>query len=576
MRINIREALNNLDKDTCNEYGLLGLYESCNLSDDSKKAIVKLISENKSARVIYKYMSRLDECKGCVPSKCDGDDCYDDTKQESMTTDELSRLADLGSKCGIKTFDDLQVAKKHYNTNSAFEAVLKALIDYNNHNDDGGYVGNEFGATFESLNKEPTLKEDVMSFDKAKAIAKKKLGIDLSEDTYDAVVGILNNVCDDCGETVDTESKPLKEASGSDWEYFNKFDAVVDEYLPQRGEGSTIANQIVTAVNKLVYKFFNDGDVYDNRHGLEGWNDLSSYANWLYKYVPETQYTLDIINEKDYISEDGYVEILQLLADLTLTDKFLEPYAHQDKQGSIYKCDGPFKCVDDPNNEDDDDYDYDDDDYDYDDDGETYGESLKEDSDIEHEYSNKTPDGKTGLVRKAVSIEEVEEWGSRLKGSLYIAEDEVQLDRDLKGREGMDELDEIVANSNVKGGQYNGVYSVIKVTTPSRVFLIDPEGYSYARYVGIDDVYDRYYKEYNDELPFESLKEGDDATTLYTAFNGTKEEANELANEHNLTVVSYEEPTKQGSAYIRLKGNRKDLTNFIRSNSTVMESVRNN
>ena len=47
--------------------------------------------------------------------------------------------------------------------------------------------------------------------------------------------------------------------------------------------------QAVTAVSKLVYKWFNDGDVYDNRFALPGWaNDLSSYANWIEKYIPNT------------------------------------------------------------------------------------------------------------------------------------------------------------------------------------------------------------------------------------------------------------------------------------------------
>ena len=50
-----------------------------------------------------------------------------------------------------------------------------------------------------------------------------------------------------------------------------------------------MASQLVTAVNKLVYKWYNDGDVYDNIHSLDNWaNDLSSYANWPYKYIPES------------------------------------------------------------------------------------------------------------------------------------------------------------------------------------------------------------------------------------------------------------------------------------------------
>lgn len=64
------------------------------------------------------------------------------------------------------------------------------------------------------------------------------------------------------------------------WNYFDKFEAITVKYMPDYGEGETIASQAVTAVNKLIYKWYNDGDVFDNTKYLEGWwNDLSSYAN---------------------------------------------------------------------------------------------------------------------------------------------------------------------------------------------------------------------------------------------------------------------------------------------------------
>ena len=59
-----------------------------------------------------------------------------------------------------------------------------------------------------------------------------------------------------------------------------------------------MATQICTALNKLVYKWCNDGDVYDNTYGLDGWaNNLSSYANWIYKYLPLSQEILDRIED---------------------------------------------------------------------------------------------------------------------------------------------------------------------------------------------------------------------------------------------------------------------------------------
>lgn len=55
------------------------------------------------------------------------------------------------------------------------------------------------------------------------------------------------------------------------------------KYLPNRGDGDSRGTQAATAISKLVYKWFNDGDVFDNTFGLEGWaNDISGSANWLY------------------------------------------------------------------------------------------------------------------------------------------------------------------------------------------------------------------------------------------------------------------------------------------------------
>ena len=104
------------------------------------------------------------------------------------------------------------------------------------------------------------------------------------------------------------------------WEYYddNRFQIINDMYLPVMGEGETMATQIVTAVNKLVYKWYNDGDVYDNTLYLEGWvNDLSSYANWLYENLDiRVKRTLENI-DKIYIYGD-YEDLLQDLADTLL------------------------------------------------------------------------------------------------------------------------------------------------------------------------------------------------------------------------------------------------------------------
>ena len=126
------------------------------------------------------------------------------------------------------------------------------------------------------------------------------------------------------------------------WDYFDKYDREVNMYLPAYGQGVTKASQIVTAVNKLVYKWFNDGDVYDNRFGMPGWcNDLSSYANWL--YANTTEVAKDILNRIKRIDSDGeYEDLLADLCEELLDAEDLENAAKIPAIGDIYHTKGSF------------------------------------------------------------------------------------------------------------------------------------------------------------------------------------------------------------------------------------------
>lgn len=136
------------------------------------------------------------------------------------------------------------------------------------------------------------------------------------------------------------------------WNEFEQFYPVTDRFLPNVGEGDNKGTQTVTAVNKLIYKWYNDGDVFDNTGALDGWaNDLSSYANWLYEYVPSTRGILDGIYE--CYNDGEYEDLLLDLAYATLDLEDVENLAKEPKVGSIYDCDGPFKWAEPEEDEDD-------------------------------------------------------------------------------------------------------------------------------------------------------------------------------------------------------------------------------
>lgn len=148
-----------------------------------------------------------------------------------------------------------------------------------------------------------------------------------------------------CGEIKGVDMK-LKLQESISWDYYNqpKFMKIENKYLPDIGEGETMAEQIVTATTKLVYKHYNDGDVFDNvNSNLNSWNDLSDYANWLYYNARSTKHILKKIYRMS--SEDKYKELLKELVDLTNNEEYLKDYANKPKFGTIYDQEGPFEYI---------------------------------------------------------------------------------------------------------------------------------------------------------------------------------------------------------------------------------------
>ena len=126
------------------------------------------------------------------------------------------------------------------------------------------------------------------------------------------------------------------------WESFDVFNGMTDRFMPTSGEGNTMASQAVTAVNKLVYKWFNDGDVYDNTSYMVGWcNDISDAANWLAANVPGCAHILNQIWE--CYDDDEYAEIL--FETCEEVESRLPALVDEPKTGSIYDCPGDFRFV---------------------------------------------------------------------------------------------------------------------------------------------------------------------------------------------------------------------------------------
>lgn len=139
--------------------------------------------------------------------------------------------------------------------------------------------------------------------------------------------------------TIVTSDNTIKKEH--DWDDFSEKNFPnSDKYLPDFGDGDSMGTQAATALCKLIYKWFNDGDVYDNHYAFSGWcNDISGSANWLYMNIPETREILKRI--KSIRTEQEYTELLYDL--ISVVDPIIPDLLKRDKIGDAYNEDGIFE-----------------------------------------------------------------------------------------------------------------------------------------------------------------------------------------------------------------------------------------
>lgn len=95
-KVNIREALNQMDKDTNCKYDLVTLYEGYNFNDEEKKEIAKMISDNEDADVIYDRLS----------DKFGKDIDFDDDDISDITLDECDMTIDTEDYVDFEALDE--------------------------------------------------------------------------------------------------------------------------------------------------------------------------------------------------------------------------------------------------------------------------------------------------------------------------------------------------------------------------------------------------------------------------------------------------------------------------------------
>lgn len=62
-------------------------------------------------------------------------------------------------------------------------------------------------------------------------------------------------------------------------------DAMYERYVPSCGKCNTLGGEILRAINRIIYKFYNDGDTV-SRYYSSSYNDSYGAEKFLYKHVP--------------------------------------------------------------------------------------------------------------------------------------------------------------------------------------------------------------------------------------------------------------------------------------------------
>lgn len=148
----------------------------------------------------------------------------------------------------------------------------------------------------------------------------------------------------------------------------DKYYEVLTQYLPDTGEGDTMATQLATAVDRIVYRWFNDGETI--------WTDeCQPFADWLWQNIDGIDAVIDDMNQymfvgfpyiKDWTFRGIYENCLKKILDIATDRDLLNDLDSRPKEGSVFDSQGVALDVMETEFEDKDDY-YGDDSLRYDD-----------------------------------------------------------------------------------------------------------------------------------------------------------------------------------------------------------------
>ena len=154
------------------------------------------------------------------------------------------------------------------------------------------------------------------------------------------------------------EGKLLKEFVGGELEARNE--PLFDKLVPGQGTAETLEGEMLRAVNRLVYRYYNDGDKYNEGYGTETAGPAHSF---LVNAVHPLRAKMDSIMGEEKLSDGEYERMLKMVLGLILDYiESKEGEYTKNTQGDIFDYPSEFENMEDYDDEEDDYYDDEEDD----------------------------------------------------------------------------------------------------------------------------------------------------------------------------------------------------------------------
>jgi len=117
------------------------------------------------------------------------------------------------------------------------------------------------------------------------------------------------------------------------------FESKFEKYVPEMGAANTVGGEIVRAVNRIIYRWWNDGDIPGRGYGNETCNSSDRY---LERVVPM------YVNLRDeYVSEDKYESLMYERMESVMTYLEAHPELFKEKNYDDSRTRDPKLDVDD-------------------------------------------------------------------------------------------------------------------------------------------------------------------------------------------------------------------------------------